>query len=324
MAEAPAAPPALSVVIPAYERAGTIGRTLESVRAQVLTDFEVIVVDDGSSDDTAEAARRHAADDPRVRVVQCAHAGVAAARNAGARVATGEHLVFLDCDDEVDERWLARLHEEAHARGGPAPDLVFGAARAVVPGGETRHWRIEHLGPAFGSIDGVFFPGMFAVRRSLFAEVGGYAVGLELSENTELGLRLTAASAARHGQVSARAHHEELLTVRLPPDGTSNAYSDARRFASALYLLDRHGEQLRADRHLLGTYWAIAGVAAARLGRAADARSCLARAVRHDPRLLHLGRLAIALVPPLAARRWPARTTAAPTPSASGAAMGDR
>jgi len=303
-----AAAPALSVIIPAYERSATIDRTLGSVRAQHFTDFEVLVVDDGSQDTTAEVAREHATVDARVQVLCRPHAGVAAARNAGARAARGAHLVFLDCDDEVDERWLGAFYDELQgADSGEGPDLVFGAARAEVAGGETRHWQIERLGPAFGSIDGVFFPGMFAVRRSLFDEVGGYAVGLAFSENTELGLRLTAASAARHGHVRARAHREERLTVRLPADGLSNAYSDAKRFESALYLLDRHGEQLRADPHLLGDYWAIAGVAAARLGRGGESRACFARALRHDPRLRHLGRLAVALVPPLAARRWPAR-----------------
>jgi len=303
------ATPSISVIIPAFERAGTIDRTLGSVRSQRFTDFEVIVVDDGSGDATADIALAHAALDARVRVLRCPHAGVAAARNAGARVAGGEHLVFLDCDDEVDEQWLLRLHQEANTlEAGDRPDLVFGAARAEVSGGETRHWQIAPLGPAFGSIDGAFISGMFAVRRSLFEEVGGYAVGLEYSENTELGLRLTAASTARHGRVRARAHREERLTVRLPPDGTSNALSDAKRFESALYLLDRHGEQFRADAHLLASYWAIAGVAAARLGRLGDARSCFARAVRNDPRdLRHLGRLALALAPSLAARRWPAR-----------------
>lgn len=307
--------PRFSVVVPTYDRAGTVARTLRSILEQTFTDFEVIVVDDGSRDDTVAVARTTAGDDERVRITAAGHAGVAAARNAGARTARGAYLVFLDCDDEVAPGWLARFREELD-RPGPsglpeAPDLVFGAARALVPGGVERSWRIERLGPAFGDIHGVFFPGMFAVRRSLFEEVGGYAVPLRFSENTELGLRLAERSRQRHGVVAARAHHEQLLTVHLPADGTSHAYSDRVRFESALYLVDLHGGQLRADARLHGSYWAIAGVAAARLGRGRDARVCFARAARAEPRNpRHLGRLALALVPPVRARRWPPRTIA--------------
>jgi len=95
-------PPRFSVVIPVYNRAKTVGPTLESVRDQTFRDFECIVVDDGSAD--GEQLRRvvEALEDPRFRYVRRENGGGGAARNTGIDEAKGEFVAFLDSDD----RWL--------------------------------------------------------------------------------------------------------------------------------------------------------------------------------------------------------------------------
>lgn len=92
------AEPYFSIVIPAYNRADKIGRTLASCLAQADPDFEVVVVDDGSSDDTA--AVTEAIGDFRIRCVRQPNAGASAARNRGIREARGRYVAFLDSDDE--------------------------------------------------------------------------------------------------------------------------------------------------------------------------------------------------------------------------------
>ena len=89
--------PRVSVVIPAYNASLTVSAAIESVRAQSLSDFEIIVVDDGSTDDTG--ARVAAIDDPRLRVIHASHDGPAQARNRGIEAARGEFITFLDADD---------------------------------------------------------------------------------------------------------------------------------------------------------------------------------------------------------------------------------
>ncbi|MDO9219771.1 MAG: glycosyltransferase [Thiobacillus sp.] len=100
--------PRFSVVIPAYNSAATLARAIESVRAQTWPAHEIIVVDDGSSDATAEIARQFGG---AVRLIQQPNSGVSVARNAGAAAASGDWLAFLDADD-----WYApdrlRLHAE--------------------------------------------------------------------------------------------------------------------------------------------------------------------------------------------------------------------
>ena len=89
-------PPSVSVVIPAFNAARFIGRALENVLNQTVPVLEIIVVDDGSTDDTATVASRYA---PLVRVARKSNAGPASARNLGASLARGEWLAMLDADD---------------------------------------------------------------------------------------------------------------------------------------------------------------------------------------------------------------------------------
>lgn len=93
--------PLVTVVIPTYRRAALVARAIESARRQTYANLEIIVVDDGSPDDTEEVVRREAAKDARVRYVRHSmNKGLPAGRNTGIRAARGEYIAFLDDDDE--------------------------------------------------------------------------------------------------------------------------------------------------------------------------------------------------------------------------------
>jgi glycosyltransferase involved in cell wall biosynthesis len=93
--------PAVSVVLPAYNAAGSIARAVASILGQEFADFELILVDDGSSDDTAEAAQAAARGDARLRLVRVPHQGIVAALNAGLAAARGAVIARMDADDEA-------------------------------------------------------------------------------------------------------------------------------------------------------------------------------------------------------------------------------
>src|SRR5882757_6850477 len=93
----------VSIVIPAYNRAHKLPEALKSIQAQSYSNWEVIVVDDGSKDDTAEVMRTLIAQDSRIHFIQQqTNKGAQAARNAGIHAAKGEWVAFLDSDDQ----WL--------------------------------------------------------------------------------------------------------------------------------------------------------------------------------------------------------------------------
>ncbi|MEI7886432.1 MAG: glycosyltransferase family A protein [Actinomycetes bacterium] len=99
--------PRFSVVIPVQNRADVVGRAIASVVAQTFADFELLLVDDGSTDDSVAAARAVA--DRRVRILRQKQQGIEAARAAGMQQSKGTWILFLDPDDEVAPAWLARL-----------------------------------------------------------------------------------------------------------------------------------------------------------------------------------------------------------------------
>ena len=107
--------PLVSVVMPVYQIAPYVEDAVRSVLRQTLSDWELICVDDGSTDGSREICEGFAAVDPRVSVVRQAHAGLSAARNKGAYLAQGSFLYFLDGDDMIAPDALSRCVEAAHA-----------------------------------------------------------------------------------------------------------------------------------------------------------------------------------------------------------------
>jgi glycosyltransferase involved in cell wall biosynthesis len=131
----PAGTPLFSIIIPAYNRAKIIERTLRSVLAQSFSDFECLVIDDGSKDSAELAALVASFGDPRFKYFRQENGGASAARNTGAMVASGEYLVYLDSDD----LFLPEKLRETEAVLRTTPDIgVY--SRAYVDRGVGRYW----------------------------------------------------------------------------------------------------------------------------------------------------------------------------------------
>ena len=173
--------PLASVVIAAYNAEASLGQALTSVLAQEYAPLEVIVVDDGSTDSTAEVA----AGFPAVRVVQQENAGPAAARNRGVREAAGEFVAFGDADDEVPPTKLDV--QVGYLLEHPEIGCVLGRQEVELSEGGAPSW-IGH-DPVFGDFAGV--PLMSLVtRRVTFEELGGFDTSLLIAEDRDLLVRM--------------------------------------------------------------------------------------------------------------------------------------
>ena len=98
----------VSVIIPAFNSAQTIGRAVSSVMSQTYTDIEIIVINDGSTDKTKEICQEFENQDSRIKIINQSQLGPGPARNAGLDVAKGEYVYFMDSDDEID---MDLIHE---------------------------------------------------------------------------------------------------------------------------------------------------------------------------------------------------------------------
>lgn len=192
--------PLVSVVLPTYNRAALIEASVASVLAQTGVDFEVVVVDDGSTDDTVVRLERLR--DPRLRVVAVTHGGVAHARNAGVAASRGRYVAFHDSDDEALPGRLARPVALLEAQ--PELGLVIMNGRFLPPedgGGVEEPWVKPEVtqtlvGRAIGVAE-VFrrnlgqLQGMTFTRAVLDA-VGPFDASFRILDDLDLVLRVTA------------------------------------------------------------------------------------------------------------------------------------
>ena len=189
----------VSAVTPAYNAAEWIRRTVDSALAQSVAPREVIVVDDGSTDGTADVVAAH--EDARVRCIRQANAGPAAARNRGIAEATGEWIALLDADDI----WLPGHLERAANALNRCPFLVWYAD-------DTQNEEPDGTRSSMGDprhcegllVDGLYLPSFLqaashataissdvvVIRRQILADFGGFNEGLPRCEDWDLWLRL--------------------------------------------------------------------------------------------------------------------------------------
>ena len=98
----------VSVILPAYNVANYLDDCLESIISQTYTNMEIIIVDDGSTDDTAKKADDWLSKDGRIRVIHRQNGGLSAARNTGLHYAQGEFIIFIDPDDCIDKNLISK------------------------------------------------------------------------------------------------------------------------------------------------------------------------------------------------------------------------
>jgi glycosyltransferase involved in cell wall biosynthesis len=172
----------VSVIIPTYNRAHLVGRAIQSAFNQTCQDFEVIVVDDGSTDNTGEVVKSF--NDPRIHYIRHSeNRGVATARNTGIDAAHGEYIAFLDSDDE----WLPEklqhqldIFREADEEVG----LVYSEFVRVYPNGKVKRHREAARGVSVG------FTCTWLVKREVFESIEGFDETMPALEDMEISIRI--------------------------------------------------------------------------------------------------------------------------------------
>jgi peptidoglycan/xylan/chitin deacetylase (PgdA/CDA1 family) len=294
----------VSIIIAAHNVADTLPETLESVLAQTAATWEALVVENGSTDGTAEVAARYAARDPRIRLLRQPAAGVSAARNAGLREARQPWVLFLDGDDWLAPEHVARLL--AHALARPDADFLHCRWGYVAADGTFFERTVEDLAaasdlqPWFATSCVVCIHACF-IRTALVRRVGGFDATLQTCEDWDLWQRLT-----RAGAVCAFADD---VTARYRLRPTSASRNGAAMLRDGLRVLERglSGAQLVPQRYYLAAY--ACGLA---IGAGQDAVPLLdllpdAPAVDLDPEgFMETLRIAVPTARALTPRSWPA------------------
>lgn len=253
--------PSVSVIIPAYNRAHLIAQTLQSVANQTCTDWECIVVDDGSTDETASIVQQFVEADNRFKLIQQPNSNAASARNRGASEARGEFLAFLDSDDlfEPDKLdWqLQRLRQDRDAV------MVYGESLGFNDRDSTRGGLLfsrisdKPQGPPRQAFEGLLTmnPVMAPlVRASAFRTAGGFDTSLPSAEDWDMWLSL-----ARLGTVVFEQRQSLRYRIHSGPSGNKSAQT-LRNYLCAQRIIAKHMRHAspwrrRRLRRSLREYW---------------------------------------------------------------------
>lgn len=239
-----------SIVMPVYNGAASLAETCGFLTMQTATEFEVIMVNDGSTDNTAAVAKELLVDQ-RFQLVNTENGGVCRARNIGAHHANGDYLLFLDCDDVVTCSWLSDFKQALTTT--PA-DIVF-------CGVSYDFKEITHNNQA------IFLAGTFCVKKSFFFGAGEYDEQLKFSENTELGWRVMDLK-----PVVAFVPNNNFTYRR----NGRNAMSYLQNRVKAFYhIAEKHKSRFKKEPKLGRLYYQVAAVDNIRLGNFREGRKLM-------------------------------------------------
>lgn len=259
--------------MPSFNRADLIGRTLASVLAQRLERFELIIVDDGSTDETLDLLQGWS--DRRIAVYQMRrNAGAPAARNAGVKMARSMLIAFQDSDDE----WQPTLLEQ-HVQALKTADVSFcqleqryGSGRSYYP---PMGWQLaddvyaQLLGSSHISTQ------TLAMTRAIFKRVGGFDPAMPRFQDWDLVLRLA--------RIGARFHYidEPLAIAHDSPDSLTRSLE--KGIQGRQRLIEKHGEALAAQPAALARHHYVMGSQLRSLRRFAEAQTEFAAVLRAMP-----------------------------------------
>jgi glycosyltransferase involved in cell wall biosynthesis len=273
------------VIVPAYNAASTVGMAVDSVLAQSCGDFELLVIDDGSSDGTAEVVRVR--QDPRVRCATTANGGVARARNHGLGLASGDLVAFLDADDLWHPTKLERQLQMMTRW--PSVGLCFTAAEHV--DGDLRRIGEDPAVPypdyceALLTVGNVVSGGGSSAmaRHDLVEHVGGFDPGLSQVADWDLWLRLSLET--EFAPISDSLVRYRKTTGTMSGDPTlleRDTFAMLDKFFAGPGGAPRRGLHRRA----YGRQWMVCSGTYLHAGRLGDSLRCLRRGVAADPRSL--------------------------------------
>ena len=276
-----AARPAVSIILPTYNRAHCIRRSIDSILSQTFTDFELIVIDDGSKDDTKQILESY--DDRRIVYVHNAeNRGQTRRLNDGLRLARADLIAFQDSDDE----WLPEKLEKqvaAMRRLPPQVGIVYTDKWRCEPEREPFHWR----SPVNMPEDGIIFekaldervynigPQSVLIRRKCFDTVGPFDERLTNFNDWDLFVRISRHFLFHHIQ-------EPLVRYNVSPDAMT-ALGERKAIEAIEIIFDKYRPDLEKLPEVLAkrAYWI--GSFHMRAGDAAKGRSFIRRALRAQP-----------------------------------------
>ena len=279
-----------SIITPTYNRAHTLPRAIESVLKQTFLYWELIIVDDGSIDNTKEVISKY--NDERIKYIYQENRGVCSARNNGISKANGKYLTFLDSDDYVTNDWLYNFQCQIKNK---EYDLVFCDMKFINL--KNNQSKLISANDPYNlglfSTEGFFMPGTFCILSNLLKKINGFDEKIKFGEFTDIKFSLIDENLEKGFTSKVGLIYESSL------DGGSKNYEN--KINSNLYLIEKHLTFFKKNSNVLRLYYQNIGIAYFNLKKYRKSRFYLWKAWKIKPfKLKTLIRLILTFIPKIA------------------------
>lgn len=304
--------PKISVIIPTYNRSKYVVKAIDSVLNQSFKDYEIIVIDDGSTDNTRKTLEAYS---NKIRYIYQENSGASAARNKGIRVANGKWLAFLDSDDEWRVDYLSKQIERASEVPGICMQMTN--CLFIALNGETRsYFEINRSLSEFRGMDYLFLeePFCFVVKhgpwqigstiilRDALTKAGLFDTSLKISEDFDLMARVALQGSfgmIRENLVDIYRREEsiESLANQAEKNPIQARESDERIYEKLKRIKTLKYKECKTLNGLLSANRRAIGNILLRNGNIKGARVCYKRALFIDPSIASLGKYILSFLP---------------------------
>lgn len=218
----------ISIIIPTYNRSKSLLLAIKSVLDQTTANWELIIIDDGSEDNTQDILKNTLKDE-RLKYYYQENQGVSVARNYGAQLATGDYLIFLDSDDIFFPDLINNIYEAEFYKY----DLICWQVLKNIDGKE-KIWKAQQLGGMYNNVIMTFLAGSICFKKSIFLQAGGYDPKMSFGENYELGMRVCEQTDLKIKRINKPLLYYEIQTQKRSSNSIQN------RLNSYIYQYKKH------------------------------------------------------------------------------------
>lgn len=250
----------ISIAMPAYNRAHLLPRSIKSVLDQEYQQWELLIIDDGSTDNTDEVVSGFLKD-PRIKYIKKENTGAAHSRNVGVNHAQFEWITFLDSDDEAKPNWLSEVYKVMEEFN---PSLIFCGNDNINSDGKLNYVTLPIVyNKIFPNVKYNMLSGMFFLKRTDFIKLGGYDTEMKSGQHTELGFRLIPYLMSTNSII--KDIQQSLVKVHIH-EGARIRTNPKMKYAGATYCLEKHEVFFKDRPTFKSQYLGIAGYNAHLIG----------------------------------------------------------
>ncbi len=266
----------ISIITPTYNREVLVQTTIKSIQHQTFKNWELIIVDDGSTDNT-EAVIREFLTDNRIKYVKKKNTGQAESLNVGAALAKGEFITFLDSDDEAYPLWLQTVHENLQIDTG----ILCTAAKRKLLNGELVDEHMNQYRINGNQMRLKFTCGSLFIRKNIFDTIGGYDHTMKSNIQTDLGFRLIAYLATTSFKIVTLDHFLVQINIH---DGPRIRTNWNRRKEGGVQFIKKHFQFLyENDKKELANFYSSIAFCSYKLRHRIDSCLFLSKAIWYNP-----------------------------------------